>query len=82
MRFGKEREGEEGMSSYHVLYTGMGFMHELKEFVDYRLQELPMSAKEPWVLSDYVHDVAGYDGLVVFAPLVLAESQQVLYHSD
>lgn len=46
-------------------------VHKLKVLVDDSLEEPPVSAQETWVLSHHVHDVAGYNGLVVFAPLLL-----------
>ena len=50
-------------------------MHELEEFVDDRLQELPVLTQEAWVLSDDVHDVGGDDSFVVFSSLLLAQTQ-------
>ena len=41
----------------HLALTFMCFMHELKQFIDYGLQELPVSLEEAWVLSDNVHDI-------------------------
>ena len=56
-------------------------MHELKELVDDRLEELPVGAQEAGVLAHDVHDVGGDDVLVVLAPLLLAQAQQVLEHT-
>ena len=53
-------------------------MHELKELVDHRLQELPVGPEEAGVLAHDVHDVGGYDGLVVLPPFLLTQPQQVL----
>ena len=54
-------------------------MHEFKQFIDDCLQEPPVGAKEAGVLPNNVHDVGGDDGLVVFASLLFAQSQQVLF---
>ena len=35
----------------------MCLMHELKELVDYRLQELPMRFEETRILADDIHDI-------------------------
>lgn len=53
-------------------------VHELKEFVDHRLEELPVGSEEAWILANDVHDVGGYDGLVVLSSLLLTQTQQVL----
>lgn len=53
-------------------------MHELKELVDHGLEELPVCSEEARVLAHHVHDVGGYDGLVVLALLLLTQPQQVL----
>ena len=53
-------------------------VHELKELVDHRLQELPVGTQEAGVLAHDVHDVGGDDGLVVLPPLLLTQAQQVL----
>ena len=54
-------------------------VHEFKQFIDDCLQEPPVGAKEAGVLPNDVHDVGGDDGLVVFASLLFAQSQQVLF---
>ena len=46
-------------------------VHELEEFVDHGLEKPPVSSKEARVLSHDVHDVGGYDGLVVLSLLLL-----------
>ena len=46
-------------------------MHEFKQLVDDSLEELPVGAQETGVLAHNVHDVRCYDGLVVFASLLL-----------
>lgn len=56
-------------------------MHELKEFVDDSLKELPVGAQESWVLAHDVHDVGGDDGLVVLASFLLTQAQQILEHN-
>lgn len=53
-------------------------MHEFKELVDNRLEELPVGTQEPWVLPYNVHDVGCDDGLIVFPSLLLTQPQQVL----
>ena len=53
-------------------------VHELKELVDNGLEELPVGPEEAGVLAHDVHDVGGYDGLVVLAPLLLTKTQQIL----
>ena len=53
-------------------------VHELKELVDNGLEELPVGPEEAGVLAHDVHDVGGYDGLVVLPPLLLTQPQQVL----
>ncbi len=35
----------------------MGFMHEFEEFVDNRLQKLPMCLEKSRVLANDVHDI-------------------------
>lgn len=55
-------------------------MHELKQLVDHSFQELPVGSEETWILADNVHDVGGYDGLVVLSSLLLAQTQQILRH--
>ena len=57
-------------------------MHELKQLVDNRLEEFPMSAEKSWVLSDHVHDVGCNDCFVVLASLLLAQTQEVLDDRD
>lgn len=53
-------------------------MHELKQFVDYSFQELPVGSKKAWILANNIHDVGGYDGLVVFSSLLLTQTQKIL----
>lgn len=53
-------------------------MHKLKQLVDHSFQELPVGPEEPWILADDVHNVRGYDGLVVLSSLLLAQTQQIL----
>jgi len=55
--------------------TFVGFMHEFEEFVDDRLEELPMRLEEPGVLTDNVHDVGSADCLVVFTSLHLGQAK-------
>jgi len=57
-------------------------MHKLKVLVHDSLEEPPMSSKESRILPHDVHDVTGYDGLVVFPSLLLTQTQQVLDDSD
>lgn len=53
-------------------------MHELKEFVDHSLEELPVGSEEAWILANNIHDVGGYDGLVVLPSLLFTQAQQIL----
>lgn len=57
-------------------------MHELKELVDHSFQELPVGSEEAWILANDVHDVGGYDGLVVLSSLLLTQTQQILKHTE
>lgn len=52
-------------------------VHELKQLVDHRLEELPVGLQEPGVLSNNIHDIAGHDGLVILATLHLGKSQKI-----
>ena len=53
-------------------------MHELEEFVDNRLEELPVLSQEARVLPHHVHDVRRDDRFVVLASLLFAKAQQIL----
>ncbi len=53
-------------------------MHELKQLVDNRLEELPVGSQESRILAYYVHDVGGDDGLVVLSSFLLTQAKQVL----
>mmetsp|Transcript_17460 Transcript_17460/g.52463 ORF Transcript_17460/g.52463 Transcript_17460/m.52463 type:complete len:275 (+) Transcript_17460:1421-2245(+) len=64
----------------HVLYTRMCLMHELEQLVDDRLQKLPMSTQELWILANHIHDVGCDHCLVVLAASHFAEIQQVTDH--
>mmetsp|Transcript_78298 Transcript_78298/g.173487 ORF Transcript_78298/g.173487 Transcript_78298/m.173487 type:complete len:304 (-) Transcript_78298:1123-2034(-) len=66
----------------HLLDAREGFVHELEEFEDHRLQKLPMGPEEARVLANDVHDVAGHYSLVLLAPLHLAETEKILDHVD
>lgn len=57
-------------------------VHELKEFVDHRFEKLPMCSEKTWILANNIHDVGGYDGLVVLSSLLLTQTQQVLRKTD
>lgn len=59
----------------HILYTLMGFVHELEEFVDNSFQELPMRLKESRILTDDIHNVGGNDSFVILSALDLTKSQ-------
>ena len=50
-------------------------MHELEQFVDHRLEKFPMGAEKTRILTDDVHDVRGDDRLVIFATLLLAQTE-------
>ena len=62
----------------HVLDTLVRLVHELKQLVDDRLEELPMRLEEAGILADNVHDVGGDDGLVILAALHLSKSKKIL----
>mmetsp|Transcript_7823 Transcript_7823/g.13470 ORF Transcript_7823/g.13470 Transcript_7823/m.13470 type:complete len:443 (-) Transcript_7823:1690-3018(-) len=64
----------------HVLHSGVHLVHELEQFVDHRLEELPVCAQKARVLADDVHNVGGNDSLVVLPPRELAQVQQVPDH--
>mmetsp|Transcript_1208 Transcript_1208/g.3673 ORF Transcript_1208/g.3673 Transcript_1208/m.3673 type:complete len:517 (+) Transcript_1208:387-1937(+) len=68
---------EEGVHR-HVLHAWESLVHELEEFEDNCLQELPMSSQEAGVLADHVHDVAGNHSFVLLPTLHLAKAQQIL----
>lgn len=53
-------------------------MHELKQLVDHSFEKLPVGSEEAWILANNIHDVRGYDGLVVLSSLLLTQTQQVL----
>ena len=61
----------------HVLDAFVRLVHEFEQFVDDRLQELPMAAQEARVLADDVHDVGSDHRLVVLAALLFAEAKQI-----
>lgn len=56
----------------------MCLVHELKELIDNRLEELPVRLEESRVLADNVHDVRGANGLVVLAALHLGQAEELL----
>ena len=58
--------------------TLVRLVHELKELVNDRLQELPVGFEEAGILADNVHDVGRDNSLVVLAALNLAKPEQVL----
>lgn len=58
----------------------MRLMHELKQLVHNRLQELPMRLQESRVLPDDIHNVRRDNRLVVFPALHLAQPEQVFNH--
>lgn len=62
--------------------TFVSFMHELEQLVDDRLQELPVSLEEPWILANNVHNVACNHSFVVLTPNHLGKAQQFLYEID
>jgi hypothetical protein len=59
----------------HILYTLMGFVHELKELVYNSFQKLPVRLQESRVLTDDVHNVGGNDSLVILSTFDLTKSQ-------
>lgn len=54
-------------------------MHELKQLVDDRFEEPPVGPQEAGVLSHYIHDVGGHNGLVILSPLLFTQPKQVLF---
>lgn len=56
-------------------------VHELKQLVDHSFEELPVGSEKTWILANDVHDVGGYDGLVVLPSLLLTQTQQILRQS-
>jgi hypothetical protein len=60
----------------------MRLVHELKELINYRLKEFPVSLKEARILSDDIHDVTGDDSFVILAPLHLSEAKKILDDRD
>mmetsp|Transcript_94703 Transcript_94703/g.187646 ORF Transcript_94703/g.187646 Transcript_94703/m.187646 type:complete len:219 (-) Transcript_94703:1408-2064(-) len=70
---------EEGVHC-HFLHTREGFVHKLEEFENHCSQEFPMCSQKPRVLANNIHDVACHDGLVLFATLHLAQTEQILDH--
>lgn len=53
-------------------------MHEFKEFVNHCFKELPVGSEKAWILANNIHDVWGYDGLVVLSSLLFTETQKIL----
>lgn len=53
-------------------------MHKLKEFVDHRFKEFPMSPEEARILSNDIHNIGSNDRLVILATFLLAKTQQLL----
>mmetsp|Transcript_28055 Transcript_28055/g.61252 ORF Transcript_28055/g.61252 Transcript_28055/m.61252 type:complete len:230 (-) Transcript_28055:1342-2031(-) len=64
----------------HFLDTWETLVHELEKLEDDCLQKSPMGSEEPRVLAHDIHDVARDHGLVLLAPLHLAQTQQILDH--
>jgi hypothetical protein len=58
----------------------MCLVHELKQFVNYCLQEFPMGLEETRILSYDVHDVRCDNSLVVLAALHLRKAEKVFYN--
>jgi len=56
----------------HVLYALMGFVHELEQFVDHRLEEFPMSLQKPGILTNDIHDIGRHHRFVVLSPFYFA----------
>ena len=48
---------EEGLTR-HVLNTGVGLVHKLKELVHDSLQKLPVVAQEPGILAHHIPEAA------------------------
>lgn len=62
--------------------TLMRLMHELEQFVDHGLQELPMRFQKSRVLAHDVHYIGCADSLVVLATLHLCEAEEILDDGD
>ena len=52
-------------------------MHKLKQLVHHCFEEFPMRSEETRVLAHDIHNVAGYDRLVVLASHNLHQPQQI-----
>jgi hypothetical protein len=55
----------------HVLNSLVSLVHELKELVDHCFEELPMCTQESRVLAYNVHNIRGYNRLIVLAAFLL-----------
>lgn len=60
----------------------MSLVHEFEEFIDNSFQEFPVRLKEPRVLTNNIHNIRCNDSLVIFAPLDLTKTKEVLDDSD
>ena len=57
-------------------------MHELEEFINHSLEELPVRLEEPRVLAHDVHNIRCNNGLIILAAFHLGETQEVFDHGD
>ena len=53
-------------------------MHEFEQFVHDRLQELPVGFQKSRILANDIHDVAGYNGFIVFSTLHFRQPKKIL----
>ena len=60
----------------------MSLVHKLKKFVDNGLEKFPMRLEEAWVLAHNIHDVTGYNSLVVFSAFHLSKAQEIFNHTN
>lgn len=64
------------------ILTLVRLVHEFEEFINDRLQKLPMGLEETRVLSHDIHDIGRDHSLVVLATLNLAQAKEVLDDSN
>lgn len=60
--FGNFQEGITG----HVHHSGEFLFHELKQFFDHCLQEVPIALQEVRILPDNIHNAACHYSLILF----------------
>lgn len=62
--------------------TFVRLVHELKQFVNDRLQEFPMGLEEARVLPNDIHDVGGDNSLVILTTFYFTKTQEIFDNSD